>query len=269
MTASAGQTPEAEHPDSDSLRVLCITDSLGLKVNKARPEGEPDISFFDLAEKTLRESGHQVTLDVRPLTGRTAKTAHQYLAELAAEEIPEYVLFHVGVVDCAPRIFGLKMRWLIGQIRPRVLRNLVFSQLRKLHSRWFFKTFGHRVFLSSGAYESWMGKNLELAREKGAQRVLFSSILPTTSVKESIYLGFKKNIHTYNQVLEDIAARNDGAVVRHREAFADLQEPLLYDGIHPTLAGKELLGRSMARQLQAILESGKPAFPAPVPRAED
>lgn len=218
-------------------RVICITDSLGLQTTVGQPESDPKVSYIELAKSLPLISTHNFVIDVLAETGRTSESVISVIEGLEFDPPPFLVLIQVGVVDCAPRLLGPKMRYALGQLRPKQVRNAVFSLLRLLHHRWVFRWFGHRLLVGPKAFRCNLERAIELLRDRNVAHILLGAVLPTTDAKEKVFVGFEKNIKNYNQIIESVASCYNVEVIRFDLLFKDC-ESMIYDGVHPNHAGK-------------------------------
>lgn len=223
--------------EAPNRRVICITDSLGLQTTVGQPESDPKVSYIELAKSLPLISKQHLVIDVLAETGRTSQGVVTAIEGLEFDPPPFVVLIQVGVVDCAPRLLGPRMRYALGQLRPKQVRNAVFWLLRRLHHRWVFRWFGHRLLVGPKAFRCNLERAIELLRDRNVVHILLGSVLPTTDAKEKVFVGFEKNINKYNQIIESVASCYNVEVIRFDSLF-DGCESMIYDGVHPTHAGK-------------------------------
>ncbi len=231
--------------------VLCLVDSVGLRRANGQPEGEPAVSYLELTQSLLNESGHRLQMGVDALTGRTSAAVFEYLRR-ADLLVPDIVFLQVGVVDSAPRVLGPRGRALVGYIHPVLLRKQILNCLATLHKRWFFLLCGHRLLVAPAEFLTNMRASLARLRTLGVRHALVASILPTTRQRERVYVGIQQSIAEYNRLLK-LACNESGATfVDFTPALGTEPQEWLYDGVHPNIAGKHRLARILADHLAAV-----------------
>lgn len=116
----------------------------------------------------------------------------------AAEEC---IIVQAGIVDCAPRPLGPRLRFLVGQlptfIKRRIIKFLHDNRARILRSGLGSRFTSPQVFAKT--YQKW----LHLMSERH-QPVFIINIAPTTPDIEAHSPGLTKSIQYYNQMIDDI-----------------------------------------------------------------
>lgn len=231
----------------NKLSVVAITDSLGLDRARHQPELDPEVSYLSILENRLSEF-YEIEFYALAQTGRTVLLALNEQNKMS--KTPDIQILQVGIVDCAPRLLGNKMRLLVGLIKPNVLQQWVIKLLGKLHTRFVFKSFGHRLMVSPSQFEKGLHKFVETAFLGGSKHVFIANILPTTTDKEYIYVGFTRNIEKYNKIIENVASQYPKVyLVDFYNPFVAVKDELTFDGVHPFANYKMVMANILTEEI--------------------
>lgn len=164
---------------------------------------------------------------------------------------PNYVIVQLGIVDCAPRVFGKLESKILSLISPAVRSHIV--NFASKNRRWITKFFP-RVYVRCDRYASNMMQLVRLIMENGAVPILIH-IFDTNESNRIKSFGIEKNIRSYNEVLSRIAADVTIPIITHNGT----EKYMAGDGIHLNRAGHVYLaGRLMhlIKSLEADLLAG-------------
>ena len=225
------------------MRIVIFSDSL------ARPR--PDI---DPSEKTEYEETYGYLLkkhyeckhevDILYVESLDTHDAIHWNQRMVAFRSPDLVIYHLGINDCAPRLFKKGSRSIV--LSPW-FRKVTFDLALKAMSyfRYTLTKFRPMVYTSLNDF----GNNIDLMKKEVLSysqnaKFIFVSIAKSNVLNEKSY-GYNRNVERYNEVLKKKA-----------DMYIDINEligndGLISDGIH--LSGrshrmlytklKEIIGR--------------------------
>ncbi len=245
------------------MKIAILADSLALP----RPEGEGNISYestypYLLIDSLRRQFGAQAPLIIEG--GRRRRTIEyvlddwQELVELRGADV---VIVHVGIVDCAPRVFLRREASAVARVRPVKLRDFIFSFVHKHRRR--IVTLRKKVYVPADRFRRHVRETIGRARRDGLKSLVFVNIITPPVEMEERSPGFQRNVAIYNRVLEEEANEPwihlidmNGLVEKEGGV-----EKLLFDGIHINEAGHELLARELETHILSVF--GKEMAAAP------
>lgn len=245
-------------------KVVILADSLALP-----REGVDDIPYeatypFLLEQRLrLRSPADLPIIMERGMRRRTIEYVLDDWLELVELRRPDLVIIHVGIVDCAPRLFLRRERQVIENLRWGWLRNLILSFVHKHRARII--RWRPRVYVPLARFNRLVDQVVEQARRLGVPLVFVNIIEPPLEL-EKRSPGFQRNVELYNQVLE---SKIDGTAVQLIDVNCLIAQDggpnaLMVDGIHINRKGHLILARELER---LIVQHLKPQ-PAAVELAE-
>ncbi len=214
------------------MRVIVFSDSLG------RPR--PDISsseqtqYQNIYGYLLRQRLKYYEVEIHYFDALDTEKAYSLVERQLAFRKPSIIILHIGINDCAPRIFKKNSRNIIFRSWfPQKIKHLIMHFIR--HQRYFLTKyiFRNRVYVSQQHFRDNLHKIEEIVHEYSPHcHFLVMSILPTSSQLDQRSYGFNENVARYNAVLQEVF--KDDYV-----NLADLlgnnpEEYLISDGIHMT-----------------------------------
>jgi lysophospholipase L1-like esterase len=246
-------------------KVLILADSLALP-----REGADDIPYestypYLLEERLRRHYRVPPIILERGMRRRTIEYVLDEWFELVELRTPDLIIIHVGIVDCAPRIFLRRERQFVEGLRWRRLRESILKFVHQ-HRAWIIRT-RRRVYVPLDRFRPLVQNVVDKARQQKTPVVFVNIIEPADEI-EKRSPGFQENVRLYNQVL---AGHADGQhvllvdlnsiVIEHGSA-----QMLTADGIHIDRQGHELLAGELEKIIHQFLkpqtESAELATPA-------
>lgn len=210
-------------------RILLLGDSLGMPVGK-------DILIYDdtypfLIKSILEE--HEVISRHK----RTNDTKKQLSGQCIFDDIeminPDFMVVHLGIVDCAPRLFSRAenaiLKMLPIYVRSRIIN--ISSRYRYYLTKMFKKK-----YVSINEYQ----KNIELFEglsKKNNINLIFIEIIKTNEINEKKSYRFKESIELYNSALLKACQVYKRPLVRYNYP----NNYLLEDGIHLNKIGSKYI----------------------------
>lgn len=213
-----------------------------------------DIAYEATYPALLKErfAGSGMELVERGMSYRTMEDvlAH-WPAEVEARNAAA-VIVHVGIVDCAPRVFLPRERDFVQNL-PLWLRRIILGGTNRLR-RWIIKFGPDRVYVTYDRFVRAL--DAVVTRSRGLRKLLFVNIISPTDRMEYRSPGYREKVRRYNQALQ---SRSGGAI-----QVVDLDaaiwrnggpDRLTVDGVHINQAGHRLLFEELEPILRQEVES--------------
>lgn len=204
-------------------RIVILGDSLGMP----RPDEQPPVEYEETYPYLLKQllPEWEVLSACKRANHATKQGCTQYLYDDIIFIKPTAVVIHLGVVDCAPRLFNNYEKIILNKM-PSVIRNKIIAFFSK-HRKFFTRRF-KKVYVNKKDFEKNIDKLIKTALESKATPILIGIADTNHENKEKSY-GFSQNIIDYNAILLALAER-------HKIAFINMYDKgdkiLLSDGIH-------------------------------------
>jgi lysophospholipase L1-like esterase len=239
------------------MKIVIFGDSLALPREDVGGDELLEVTYPFLLDQSLRRqfgAGAPVVFE-RGMRRRTIEYVLDEWNELVELRKPQIVIVHVGIVDCAPRVFLRREASFVANIRFAWLRDRIFKFTHD-HRRRIVQ-FRHKVYVPLSRFERLVQQVVQKARESGVQSLVFINIIrPPDSVEERSP-GFQSNVIAYNQVLQaqtnhDFVSLIDLNRLVHDE---DGSEALTVDGIHLNERGHMLLAQVLEKSISSVLSA--------------
>lgn len=239
------------------MKIVILADSLALP----RPESEGDIPYEAtypyLLDQSLRQQlgARAPSVIERGMRRRTIEYVLDDWLEMVEMRRPDMVVVHVGIVDCAPRVFLRREANMVARLRPARLRNLVFDFVHKNRRR--IVEFRKRVYVPPERFRNLVREVIERARTQNVKSLVFVNIITPPVELEQRSPGFRQNAEIYNRILEAEAKEEpwihliDIDKIVRDEGGANT---LLVDGIHINEQGHKLLARELETHAMNVFE---------------
>lgn len=234
-------------------KILILADSLALP-REGSDDSPYESTYPYLLERRLRSHYPDPPIILeRGMRRRTIEYVLDEWFELVELRAPDLIVVHVGIVDCAPRIFlrrerqiveGLRWRWL----RTRILNFVHHHRARIIRTR-------RRVYVPLDRFRGLVQNAITKARESKTPIVFVNIIEPPDEI-EKRSPGFQENVRLYNEVLAQHAGGEHmhlvdlNAIVREHGGA----QKLTIDGIHINRQGHELLADELERIIYRRLQ---------------
>ena len=196
----------------------------------------------------LRRSGASAELVNRSARGRVLPDVLADFGNIVGYWDPGIVIFQVGIVDCAPRVFGRKAKAFLAL--PGIRRCLAPICVR-IAGRYRRQIVSARPLVRytrpaefRRAVESLPGLL------KGTERVLVIPILGTVPEREERSPGYNESVRDYNATWRSVAFLSGWTWLADLERDVEsVREWLLPDGHHLTAKGHEAVARGVLSSL--------------------
>jgi lysophospholipase L1-like esterase len=161
---------------------------------------------------------------------------------------PAAIVLHLGVNDCAPRLFRKGSRSvLLAPWFKRLTRNLVLRGVLRVKP-WIFRR-RRVVYVDEEEFERNMRTIIELVR-KGRSNCAFLAIAISAKPDwmERRHPGYQEQVERYNAIL----ARVFGEGFVDLNAIVPVERQLISDGIHLTPEAHAKLAEALSRRIEAL-----------------
>lgn len=211
-------------------RLVLVGDSLGM------PRPEEDLHYDQTYPYLLRSKlkDWEIIQRNKRANDTTIQTRKDSLKDDILYLSPNIVTIQLGIVDCAPRLFG-RYTGIMIDFLPNLIKKVIIksaSKNRKKITKRFPKT-----YVPKEKYRKNIEKIVEIIQKMGAKPILIE-ICDTTEEKKKRSHNFEKNIKDYNTILKEIATEKDIHLI---ELFNKGEAIILSDGIHLNKKGNEFL----------------------------
>jgi lysophospholipase L1-like esterase len=227
-------------------KVVIISDSLGLPRGAADSQTEAhklELTYSGLTLQALSKSG---TASVQPLCRRYATT--EFMLEALEERADcegAHVLIHIGLNDCAVRMFKEEQRLALSTL-PEDLRLKIVRFSTTYRVPIIESDFEH-TYTPLALYRNRLSKVVRSARSKGAKSVTLTTIIqpPMKFVPRTPQMAW--NFNRYNMAVYD-AAKDERCNLIDIDRLTwenDTKIMLSPDGMHLSAAGHALVSRTL------------------------
>ncbi len=236
------------------MKIVIMADSLAM----AR-EGETNVAFettypYLLDQSLRRRLGSEAPLVIeRGMRRRTIEYVLDEWYELVDLRRPEVVVVHVGIVDCAPRVFLRRERQFVENLRPAFLREAILSNVHR-HRRAIVNM-RKKVYVPADRFNALVGQVIARAKASKLRSLVFVNIIEPPAEMDERSPGFIKNAEIYNQILKSQAESNGVHLIdldrMIKEAGGAAQ--LTVDGIHLNDAGHAMLAKEIEEHVVSVM----------------
>ena len=235
------------------MKIVVMADSLAM----AR-EGETNVAYEAtypyLLDQWLRQRfGSQAPMVIeRGMRRRTIEYVLDEWYELVDLRKTDVVVIHVGIVDCAPRVFLRRERQFVENLRPGFVREFVLDKVHR-HRRAIVNM-RKKVYVPPDRFNALVAQVVEKAKESKLRSLVMVNITTPPAEIDERSPGFIKNVGIYNQILKAHADAN-GVHLIDLDAMIKAEggvEQLTVDGIHINEAGHQMLAREIEKHVVSL-----------------
>jgi acyl-CoA thioesterase-1 len=237
------------------MKIAILADSLALPREDVGGEELLEVTYPFLLDQSFREQFGSAA----PLIYErgTRRRTIEYVLDDWNEQVelkkPDVVIVHVGVVDCAPRVFLRREASLVANIRFPWARDRIFKFTHD-HRRRIVQ-FRRKVYVPLPRFERLVQTVVEKARVSGVKSLAFINIIRPPDAVEERSPGFQNNVTAYNRVLEEQAKHHFVTLIDLNRIVEEEggTEKLTIDGIHLNERGHVLLAKKLEHYLMPML----------------
>ena len=236
------------------MKIVVMADSLAM----AR-EGETNVPYEAtypyLLDQSLRHRFHaEAPLVIeRGMRRRTIEYVLDEWYELVDLRRPEVVVVHVGIVDCAPRVFLRRERQFVENLRPAFLREAILDNVHRHRSA--IVKMRKKVYVPAERFNTLVGQVMAKAKQSKLRSLVIVNIITPPAEMDERSPGFIRNVEIYNQILKTHAEANGVHLIdidrMIKEAGGVGQ--LTVDGIHINEAGHAMLAAEIEKHVLSLV----------------
>ena len=235
------------------MKIVVMADSLAM----AR-EGETNVPFEATYPYLLDQSLRRCLRSEAPLVierGMRRRTIEYVLDEwyeLVDLRRPEVVVVHVGIVDCAPRVFLRRERQFVENLRPTFLREAILSNVHK-HRRAIVNM-RKKVYVPADRFNALVGQVMAKAKESKLRSLVMVNIITPPAEMDERSPGFIRNVGVYNEILKAHAEANGVHLIDIDRMIKEAGgvEQLTVDGIHLNETGHAMLANEIEQHVLSL-----------------
>jgi len=157
---------------------------------------------------------------------------------------PDIVIVHLGIVDCAPRLFYRKEKILVSYINKIVPIIKIMSKYR-----FFLTKHLPKVYVNEHEYKKNILKIIHFLEERNI-RIILVGIATTNLKNKEKSFAYDENIKRYNSILKKIV--EDKKEIDFIDMYQYGEDVLLDDGHHLNPKGSFLLAEELFRCIRDI-----------------
>lgn len=238
------------------MKISILADSLALPREDVGGDALLEVTYPFLLDQSLRArfGAAAPVIFERGMRRRTIEYVIDEWNEQVELKKPEVVIVHVGIVDCAPRVFLRREGAFVANIRFSWLRDRILKFTHD-HRRRIVE-FRRKVYVPLPRFERLVETVVQKARETGVQSLVFVNIIRPPDAVEERSPGFQSNVIAYNRVLEEQAKHSFVTLIDLNRIVEDGGgcEKLTVDGIHLNEHGHVLLAEKLEQLLLPMLQ---------------
>lgn len=238
------------------MKISILADSLALPREDVGEHNRFEVTYPYLLDRSLRQRfGSQAPLVME--RGRRRRTI-EYVLDDWNEEVelksPEVVIVHVGVVDCAPRVFLRREHTFVSRIRFTPLREGILRFAHNHRRSIILKR--RRVYVPLWRFEKHVVEVVQRAKRDKVRLLVFINIISPPDSIEERSPGFQQNVILYNQVLSKQTEHAHVALIDLNDILCREggSKSLTVDGIHLNEKGHGLIAQGLEKLVAPLVE---------------
>jgi lysophospholipase L1-like esterase len=236
------------------MKIVVMADSLAM----AR-EGETNVAYETtypyLLDQWLRQRfGSQAPLVCeRGMRRRTIEYVLDEWYELVDLRKTDVVVVHVGIVDCAPRVFLRRERQFVENLRPGFLRRFILDYVHR-HRRAVVNM-RKKVYVPPERFNALVGQVMAKAKASELRSLVIVNIITPPAEMDERSPGFIRNVGIYNEILRTHAEANGAHLIDIDRLIKEAGgvEQLTVDGIHINEAGHKMLAQEIEKHVLSLI----------------
>jgi len=229
------------------MKISILADSLALPREDVGGERMLEVTYPYLMDQSLRRRyGSDAPLVMeRGMRRRTIEYVLDEWNELVELRKPEVVVVHVGIVDCAPRVFLRREHAFVARIKFTPLRERILKFAHDHRRAIILRR--PRVYVPLPRFEKHVVEVVEKAERDQVRLLVFINIITPPDHVEARSPGFQRNVDMYNQVL-NAQARYSHVQLLDLNRLLQTEggsATLTVDGIHLNERGHNIVAREL------------------------
>lgn len=231
--------------------VSIIADSLALPRHRKDGDTPYDKTYPWLLRKALGTEGFHFVE-----AGKRSRTILDVIAdydELVTLRRSRMLIAHVGLVDCAPRVFTPTERAFVSKL-PWIVRAPLLKVIKHMRP-WFIDINKVTQWVPADQFRESCQNLITMARNDGLSKILFISILQVNDLLESRSPGFSRCVNEHNAIILSLATSDGFVEVLDINPLIEAHggnAALTVDGMHLNNEGHRLLTEQLIPIIQKI-----------------
>jgi lysophospholipase L1-like esterase len=243
------------------MKIVILADSLALPREEDGNKISYEATYPFLLDQSLRERlKERAPLVIeRGMRRRTIEYVLDDWLEMVELRRPEVVVVHVGIVDCAPRVFLRREGQLVEKVRPARLKKFVFDFVHR-HRRRIIEL-RPRVYVDPVRFRNLVKQVIQKARACDVRSLVFINIIVPPEEMEKRSPGFQENVLKYNRILNELVDDEWVSLIDLNSLIAGAggATKLTVDGIHINETGHEMLAQELETYVLRLLGTSSAA----------
>jgi len=229
------------------MRIVIVGSSLVYN-NPSRNDSYQTVYGFILKEYLKSKGNHDIFIFGRAKNHTRMQRRRDRLFYDLEQFEPDIVIIHLGVVDCAPRLF-LEHEQIFLQSLPKFLRLKLIKFLSN-HRDYFTRKF-KKEYVSINDFEHYFQKILDEIRQIHAIPIIINISKPNQYLINRSYL-FLENVIAYNKILLKLARKNHCNIIDVYSLIESQPSYQLADGIHLSKSGNKKLANLLITEINSL-----------------
>lgn len=218
------------------MNIIIIGDSLSMQRLKDNTKYEDTYGYLVKTSLDPKERNHVYILSKRANDSLTQSKPDNLLYNIKQFD-PDIVIIHLGIVDCAPRLFTKNQQYIIS-ILPEKLRSSIIAFISK--RRLFFTKHFPKVYVKKGDFERHMQIIIDFIIANDAKPIIINVAKPDKRLISRSY-NILQNVKDYNMVLLKLAEKNKCPLIDNYKMAEGIPGYLISGEVHLTKLGHKLL----------------------------
>ena len=207
------------------MRIVVIADSLGLP----RSENGIKVRYESTYPFLLgRENKNHEIVNFSERS-KTIIDARNEINEVLLYE-PECIIVQIGIVDCAPRIFSIKEKFILSKL-PASIRTRVIEYRKKKRVSTKRNPLSKAYVKPDDFKKTYLDLIINLKRSNKELKIIIVPIIGFLKSLEMKSIGFSNNIRMYNDLLAEIANESKSSLIAI-DLFFDREDCFVDDFYH-------------------------------------
>jgi acyl-CoA thioesterase I len=231
------------------MKIAILADSLALPREDVGGQELLEVTYPFLLDQSLRKRFGAATPIIfeRGMRRRTIEYVLDDWNEQVELKKTDMVIVHVGIVDCAPRVFLRREAAFVAKIKFARLRDRILKYAHD-HRRAIVQR-RRKVYVPLWRFEKLVQQVVQRAEESKVTSLVFINIIRPPDSVEARSPGFQNNVIAYNRVLEEQTKHQHVTLIDlnrliHTEGGS---EKLTVEGIHLNERGHVLLAAELEK----------------------
>jgi lysophospholipase L1-like esterase len=232
-------------------KVAILADSLALPRGKDWGDVPFEATYPFLLDSFLRTRDLALVIE-RGMRFRTIDKVLDDWNEIVDLRQADVVVVHVGIVDCAPRVFTPTERAFVEKVLPGVVRGALLDFVHR-HRRTLISLRPGNVYMPRDRFEQGVREVVSKARASRLRALFFVNIVTPSDELEARSPGYRQKVREYNELLAKYADGREVHLIDVNQILSEGGGPerLTCDGMHINADGHRALAATL---FEAIAE---------------